>query len=134
MGKMNYNLPVEDMSCASCVAKIEGAISRIDGVERVGVNLASERASITFSNGQADLSQVVDAVADVGYRIPVEKITLPIGGMSCASCVTKIEGALRDVSGVVSATVNLATEKATVSYIPGVASLQDFKKAVSGQK
>jgi Cu+-exporting ATPase len=131
MDKINYTLPVEDMSCASCVAKIEGAISKVDGVEKVGVNLATERASITFSNSQADLGQVVDAVADVGYRIPVEKMTLPIGGMSCASCVTKIEGALIDVPGVVSATVNLATEKATVAYIPGVASLQDFKKAVS---
>ncbi len=131
MKSKNISLPVEGMSCASCVAKIEGAISKVDGVDKVGVNLATEKASVTFSNDQVDLDQVVDAVADVGYRIPTEKMTLPIGGMSCASCVSKIEGALGNVPGVVSASVNLATEKATVSYIPGVASLQDFKKAVS---
>jgi Cu+-exporting ATPase len=131
MENKNISLPVEGMSCASCVSKIEGSIGKINGVEQVSVNLATEKANITFSNSQVDLGQVVDAVDDVGYRIPVEKITLPIGGMSCASCVAKIEGALRGMPGVVSATVNLATEKATVSYIPGVASLQDFKKAVS---
>ncbi len=127
----SISLPVEGMSCASCVAKIEGAIGKVDGVEKVGVNLATEKAKVTFSDGQVDLNQVVDAVADVGYRIPAETMILPIGGMSCASCVTTIEGALADVPGVVSATVNLATEKATVAYVPGVASLQEFKKAVS---
>ena len=127
----SISLPVEGMSCASCVAKIEGAIGKVDGVEKVGVNLATEKAKVTFSDGQVDLNQVVDAVADVGYRIPAETMMLPIGGMSCASCVTTIEGALAAVPGVVSATVNLATEKARVAYGPGVASLQEFKKAVS---
>ena len=131
MDSKKIGLPVEGMSCASCVAKIEGAIGAVGGVEQVNVNLATEKASVTFSDGRLDLGQVVDAVADVGYSIPVEKITLPIGGMSCASCVSKIEGALRSLPGVVSASVNLATEKATVSYVPGVASLQEFKKAVS---
>ncbi len=131
MDNKKIGLPVEGMSCASCVAKIEGAIRGVDGVEGVSVNLATEKASVDFSDGRLDLSQVVDAVADVGYSIPVEKITLPIGGMSCASCVSKIEGALRSLPGVVSASVNLATEKATVSYVPGVVSLQDFKQAVS---
>jgi Cu+-exporting ATPase len=131
MKTSKYVLPIEGMSCASCVSKIEGAISKVDGVDRVGVNLATEKASVTVSDGQSDIGRIVSAVADVGYRVPVEKMTLPIDGMTCASCVTTIEGALGDVPGVISATVNLATEKATVSYIPGVASLQDFKKAVS---
>jgi Cu+-exporting ATPase len=131
MKNSNISLPVEGMSCASCVTTIEGAIGNIEGVEQVNVNLATEKASVTFSNGTVDLDRLVDAVADVGYSIPVEQVTLPIGGMTCASCVTTIEGALGGVPGVVGATVNLATAKATVSYVPGVASLQDFKKAVA---
>ena len=61
----NISLPIEGMSCASCVAKIEGSIGKIDGVDKVGVNLATEKASVSFSNGQGDLGQVVDAVVGV---------------------------------------------------------------------
>ena len=71
MKSKNISLPVEGMSCASCVAKIEGAISKVDGVDKVGVNLATEKASITFSNGQVDLDKEVEAAADVWYRILV---------------------------------------------------------------
>jgi P-type Cu+ transporter len=66
----------------------------------------------------------------LGYEAGLEKVTLPIHGMSCASCVKKVEGALNGLSGVVKASVNFATERATVHYIPGTISLDDFKKAV----
>lgn len=72
----------------------------------------------------------VNAVRNTGYDVPTETMILPIGGMTCASCVSRVEGALSDVNGVVSAAVNLATERATVTFIPSVAGLNDFRQAV----
>jgi Cu+-exporting ATPase len=86
---------------------------------------------VQFDPEQVKLADLVTVVRDVGYDVAVEKITLPIGGMTCASCVSHVERALWSVDGVVSATVNLATEKATVEYLPGVANLADFKRAVT---
>ncbi|OGO15502.1 MAG: copper-translocating P-type ATPase [Chloroflexi bacterium RBG_16_48_8] len=124
-------LPVQGMTCASCVGHVEKALSKVEGVAGVNVNLATERASVEFADGDVELMELVQAVRDSGYDIPVEKIMLPIGGMTCASCVGHVEGALSDVPGVVEANVNLATERASVTYVPGVAGLADFRKAVA---
>ena len=131
MSKKQIALPIQGMTCASCVSNIEGAISKVDGVETVAVNLATERASVKFKDGDVPLTELVEAVSDIGYEVGIEKTQLPIGGMTCASCVSTIEGALLGVPGVLDASVNLATEKASVTYIPTLANFQDFKKAVS---
>ncbi len=86
---------------------------------------------MSYDDAQVEMADLVEAVGETGYEIPVEKTILPIGGMTCASCVAHVEGALRDVPGVVDVNVNLATEKASVSYVPGVVSLADLKSAVS---
>ncbi len=130
MSKEIITLPIEGMTCASCVSTVEGALSGVDGVSAAAVNLATERANVTIEDSQVALEDLVGAVNATGYKVATEKIILPIGGMTCASCVSTVEEALRSVPGVLSASVNLATEKATVTYIPGVATLQDFKKAV----
>jgi Cu+-exporting ATPase len=119
------------MTCASCVGHVEKALNKVEGVASVNVNLATERANVTFGDSEVEVSDLVQAVQDTGYQIPVEDIILPIGGMTCAACVAKVEGALSDVPGVVNASVNLATEKARVSFVPGVASMPDFKRAVA---
>jgi len=124
-------LPVEGMTCASCVAHIEGALKEVDGVLAVNVNLATEKATVEFDPVIAPLSRLKDAVEDTGYRVAAEKVTLNIGGMTCASCVGHVEGALKEVEGVLGASVNLATEKATVEYIPGVATVQELRRAVT---
>ena len=124
-------LPVHGMTCASCVGNVERALNKVEGVARANVNLATERANVVFANGDVDVQDLVQAVQESGYEIPVEKIILPIGGMTCSSCVAHVEGALGDVPGVVEVNVNLATEKANVSFVPGVATLQDFKQAVA---
>ena len=124
------HLPVEGMTCAACVAHVEGALREVEGVSSVQVNLATEKAAVELDSGEVSLEEMVKAVDDVGYAIPVERMDLNIGGMTCASCVAHVEGALRDMQGVLSANVNLATEKATVEYVPGVTSLQDFREAV----
>jgi Cu+-exporting ATPase len=117
------------MTCASCTSKVQSSLSNVPGVEGATVNLATERATVRFI-GDVELKALVQAVRETGYDVPTESIILPIGGMTCASCVTTVEGALSSVPGVIQANVNLATERATITYIPGVAGLAEFKAAV----
>ncbi len=113
------SLPIEGMTCASCVGRIERALKAVPGVETVSVNLATERASITTRSAVAR-AKLVEAVESVGYSVPAApagaggSTELSIEGMTCASCVGRIERALRAIAGVTEAVVNLATERATV--------------------
>lgn len=122
MKRTNHELtlPVAGMTCASCAAHIEKALLGVPGVAQANVNLATERATVQFANGNVEPDLLVNAVRDAGYDAPTEMITLPIGGMTCASCAAHVEGALSDVTGVISANVNLATERASVSFVPGL--------------
>ncbi|MFQ6016357.1 MAG: heavy metal translocating P-type ATPase [Anaerolineae bacterium] len=139
MATKQLTLPVEGMTCASCVGHVERALKKVEGVLLANVNLATERARVEFDPSTTKLGDLIAAVRDAGYDVPVEKMILPIGGMTCASCVGHVERALSKVEGVVSVNVNLATEKATVEYIPGLAgtsatlsaSLTAFKQAVA---
>ena len=124
------SLPITGMTCASCVSHVTRALESLPGVEGVDLNLATEKASVALDTGQTTVDDLVEAVADAGYGVRSEKATLVIGGMTCASCVGHVEKALRDLRGVVSASVNLATERATVEYLPGVASIADMRYAV----
>ncbi len=123
-------LPVTGMSCASCVARIEKGLSRMSGIVDAKVNLATEKATITFDPAGAQIGEFVSAIKDLGYEAGLDKVTLPIQGMSCASCVKKVETALNGLEGVVRANVNFATERATVQYVPGAVSFEDFRRAV----
>ena len=130
MAEKKLVIPVQGMTCASCVAHVSKALSGVEGVADANVNLATERATITFDPGLVGFGNLVDAVQQTGYEIPTETVILPIGGMTCASCAGHVEKALSKVSGVTEVNVNLATEKATVTFVPGVAGLADFKRAV----
>lgn len=109
----NISLPIKGMTCASCVGRVEAAIKKVSGVENVSVNLATERATIHVTEA-VNRTVLVEAVHKVGYEVPTSKIELNVIGMTCASCVGRVEKALRSVPGVVEATVNLATERASV--------------------
>lgn len=124
-------LPIEGMSCASCAAHIEEALRGLPGVQEAGVNFATERATVKYEPNGTDPNVLVEAVRAAGYEVPREQLTLPIGGMTCASCVSHVERALNGVDGVLATKVNLATEKATISYLPGTATLPDLKQAVA---
>ena len=126
------DIGVQGMHCASCVSTIEGALAGVAGVKRAVVNLAAERGTVTFDPAIVHPAALVKAIADTGYSPLVEKVTIPISGISCASCVATIEGALRETPGVVSASVNLATHAATVEFVPAAASLQDLRRAIRG--
>ncbi|MBI3997791.1 MAG: heavy metal translocating P-type ATPase [Armatimonadetes bacterium] len=124
------DLPVEGMSCASCVARVEEGLRKTPGVATAQVNFASERASVAFDARKISVEDLVAAVHGAGYSVPRERLVIPIQGMSCASCVEKVEGALRHTEGVLQASVNLARERATVEYIAGVASPEALRRAI----
>ena len=105
--------PIEGMTCASCVGRVERALRAVPGVDTVSVNLATERARIT-TKGTVHPAALVGAVERVGYVVRSDSMELAIQGMTCASCVGRVERALTAVPGVSAATVNLATERATV--------------------
>jgi Cu+-exporting ATPase len=129
-GLKKVELPITGMSCASCVAKIEKGLSKMSGIVDAKVNFATEKATIAFDPSRVHVGNFVATVKDLGYEAGLEKVTLPIQGMSCASCVKKVEGALNGLEGVVRTSVNFATERATVEYIPGAVSMEDFRRAV----
>lgn len=123
-------LPIAGMTCASCASRIEQSLNKVPGVTSAAVNLATERATVHYEDDSIEPQDLVQVVRDTGYDVPSETIILPIGGMTCASCASTVERALSGVAGVTKANVNLATERATVSYIPGLTGLADFKEAV----
>ncbi|MGE0280464.1 MAG: heavy metal translocating P-type ATPase [Rhizobiaceae bacterium] len=122
---------IEGMTCASCVGRVERAIAKLPVVSKASVNLATERAEVTFAEAP-DVGAVVNAIADAGYAVPEDTIELSVEGMTCASCVGRIEKALRAVPGVTDASVNLATERAAVRYLRGVVDVGDLIGAVRG--
>ncbi|MCH7393508.1 heavy metal translocating P-type ATPase [Acinetobacter dispersus] len=119
---MNVSLQVKGMTCASCVGRVEAALKKVDGVQSASVNLATERADITLAK-PVDRQVLIQAIEQTGYDVPTNKVELSIEGMTCASCVSRVEKALNAVNGVKTANVNLATERATVTGTANVESL-----------
>lgn len=109
----DISLPVQGMTCASCVRRVEAALNKVPGVKNALVNLVTERANIKTS-ADTDLSALIQAIRKIGYEVPTSKIELNVIGMTCASCVGRVEKALKSVPGVAEASVNLATERAIV--------------------
>ena len=124
------DLPLEGMSCASCAAHIEGGLADLAGVSHASVNFAAEKASVVFDPRKLGLADLVKSVGDLGYRVPTAKANIPVQGMSCASCVERIETALRETRGVASASVNFATETAAVEYVPALIGVADLARVI----
>ena len=124
-------LLVEGMTCAACVSNVENALKTVPGVTGAAVNLGTEKAAIDLDTNDVPLDDLRQAVSKAGYRVGTAKAALHIGGMTCAACVMHVEKALKGVAGVSDAQVNLATERASVEFIPGVADLDGFRQAVA---
>lgn len=125
------NIPITGMQCASCAKAIDKSLKKLDGVKKSEVNYATEQASVTYDPDKIDMNDIVEAVKSAGYSVTEEKqIEMPIEGMTCASCAQANEKALEKLDGVISANVNLATDKATINYISGKAHKRDFIDAV----
>lgn len=114
-----YRLRVGGMTCASCVLRVEKALKKQPGVRGASVNLATEEVTVHTDVG-VDLQALAEAIKKAGYDVPARTTELAIEGMTCASCVARVEKALAKVAGVSKASVNLATEKATVDSLSGV--------------
>lgn len=123
-------IPIRGMTCASCVGRIEKSVQKVEGVDSVSVSLATESATVKLSD-ERKFPQVVTAIEKAGYEVPTEEFEVAVEGMTCASCVGRIEGSLKKLPGVKSASVNLATEKAKVAVVSGVVSLDDVLQAVT---
>ena len=122
-------LSIEGMTCASCVGRVEKALKKVDGVEKAEVNLATEKALIHASQ-PLDRALLIKAVQRAGFDVAaIQPIELSIDGMTCASCVARVEKALKKVSGVEQANVNLATERAWIQPNATVSS-QDLIRAI----
>ena len=122
-------LSIEGMTCASCVGRVEKALKKVDGVEKAEVNLATEKALIHASQ-PLDRALLIKAVQRAGFDVAaIQPIELSIDGMTCASCVTRVEKALKKVPGVEQANVNLATEHAWIQPNATVSS-QDLIRAI----
>uniref|UniRef100_UPI0030F6D82C heavy metal translocating P-type ATPase n=1 Tax=uncultured Acidovorax sp. TaxID=158751 RepID=UPI0030F6D82C len=113
------NLPILGMTCGSCVGRVEKALKAVPGVREVTVNIATERASVVAAS-TVPVPALAAAVEKAGYAIAEESVELLIGGMTCASCVGRVEKALKGVPGVKHAEVNLATERAQVRFDAGL--------------
>ncbi len=128
--KSRIDLPVSGMSCASCAENIQEGLAGLKRVSGASVNFAAEKATVSYDPAVVSVGDFIKVVSDLGYGVMVSKIVLPIKGMTCAACVAAVENALRPLDGVVSASVNFATEKATVEYFPSQTGIREFRKAV----
>lgn len=129
-GEQRVEIPVRGMTCATCALTIEEGVGKLQGVSLTNVNLAAEKAIVAFDPRQVTLSGIASAIRDLGYEPVLDKVVIPISGISCASCVITLEKALGRVSGVTRAQVNLATERATVEFVAGATGLAELRKAI----
>ncbi len=125
------DLPISGMSCASCVTRIEKGLSKVPGVVGAKVNFAVEKATIEYDSIAANPSDLVRTLKELGYEARTKKVILPVLGMSCASCVDRVQLALNTSPGVIEATVKFATEKASIEYIPNLVKIKEFAKATA---
>lgn len=124
------SLPVEGMSCASCVAKVEKALKNIPGVQAVQVNLLTRKATVEYNPGKVQVMELVKTIEELGYNVPQEEVLLNVRGMSCAACVAKVEKVVKTLPGVTEVVVNLPTESARVRFYPGVVGKSEIKKVI----
>lgn len=110
---------IRGMSCASCVARVERALQKQDDIIDAQVNLATEKAVITFEE-RANPSQAAEAIEEAGYQPVVEEADIPVIGMTCGSCVSRVERSIEKLPGILQASVNLTTQKAFVRFLPGL--------------
>ena len=129
-GSVRVELPVSGMRCPACVQSLEGALRAEPGVTRATVNLVTERAFVEYDPKATSLPVIHEAMKRAGYRVGSATARFAIEGITCASCVTKIERALGATPGVLDASVRVGTEEAVVEYLPGVTDLAAVKAAV----
>lgn len=129
-GEEKAEIKVSGMTCATCAQTIENSLIGLDGVSDATVNLGSEIATVKYDKNKLNLGDLNGAVKEAGYDVINEKVTLKVGGMTCATCVKTIESALSKLEGVIDVNVNLGAEKAYVTYNPRSISVSQMRDAI----
>lgn len=131
----NDNLKILGMTCAACANASERAVKKLDGVLEANVNFATEKLNISYDETKVTVENIKAAIAKAGYEaleeVAEKNVTIPIQGMTCAACASKIEKVVGKMQGVLSVSVNLATEKATVRYTPTQVRISEIKQAIA---
>ena len=131
MADNQINIPVTGMTCANCAANIERGLKKLSGVSDATVNFASEGAAVQFDPKVVSVPDILKKIEGLGYGVAREKIELPVTGMTCANCAANIERTLnKKVRGVTDASVNFASERASVEYLPSETSLDEIIAAI----
>jgi len=129
-GTEKVSFRVTGMTCASCADNVRKSLVSLDGVGDAFVNLATDKVTVVYDPDLLSFKDLKGAVEKAGYGVAVEKATIAIRGMKCASCVSVVEEALSSLPGVFDVSVNLATENATVLYDPDTVTFTDMKGAI----
>ena len=133
--KINVDdIKISGMTCASCAKSVERAVKKLDPSVEASVNMATEKLSISYDKEKVKNEDIEKAIEKAGFGVIKEEkekeVVIPIGGMTCASCVKAVERAVKKIDGVKNVQVNLATEKASINYIPSKVKLYEIKDAI----
>ncbi|NYB52934.1 MAG: copper-translocating P-type ATPase [Methanobacteriaceae archaeon] len=123
-------LKISGMHCASCALNLEKSLKEVEGVEDAQVNFGTEKATVNYNPEIIKLPELEKTVKDTGFEVVNKKVTIKVGGMTCAMCVQAIEGVLGKIEGISEVNVNLAAEKAYVTYNPQMTSVKEMKEAI----
>ena len=128
-------IKVTGMTCAACAKAVERVTKKLDGVESASVNIATEKLNIKYDNSKSTYEEIKSAIEKAGYGVLEEvkskEVIIPIGGMTCAACAKAVERASKKVDGVSEASVNLATEKLTVTFDESKTNLDAISAAIT---
>jgi Cu+-exporting ATPase len=130
MATRTITLSVTGMHCASCQAAVETALGSLPGISKAAVNVPAGKAQVTYDPARVGLGQIAKSVAEVGYEVGEEELTLKVTGMSCASCAGKIEAAVGGLEGVASVVVNVPAGLAKVDYYTGLGGPADIRRTI----
>jgi Cu+-exporting ATPase len=127
MADQKVTLPITGMTCVNCAMNIERAVNKLNGIKEANVNFAAEQAAVAFDPKILHVRNVVENIHGSGYTVATAKVELPVTGMTCANCAMNIERALnRKIPGVINASVNFATERVYVEYVPSISNIDEI--------
>jgi P-type Cu+ transporter len=125
-------LPVRGMTCSSCVSRVEKKIYGLKGVMKVRVNFGAEQLFVDLDPKKIFLTDILEAIKNIGFEIPINQKYFSVKGLSCASCVSRVESKLCEIYGVLGVQVNLATEKVLIDHISSISEFHQFQSALQG--
>ena len=126
----HLTLPILGMTCANCVATVERNLKKVEGVDTANVNLSSERAAVSYDPNKASLGDFISFIERAGYEVAMGEASLGIKNLADNADTIRLEKALNETEGVIEASVNLATEKALIRYVPTVISQNELRRTI----